>query len=569
MSVFWTRAIILFSFCGAALTHPLGNFSISHYTLLKPGADGVHVVYALDLAEIPTFELLRDWKLEATSPRDQLATKASEQVQAWMSNLTFTAGGKSITPKLERTDFLIADGAAGLKVMRITVHLKLPARPGALEFEDRNYDGRAGWKEIVIQAGDGARIDTASHSSVDRSKALSEYPSDLSAPPQELRASLEWSLPAAAAAKIRPTVIKPVPQPAPPAIPAVPPPSSVEASRAAQSKGEAESALMASMRGSLKELLGQKELTLWMMITGLAFAFTWGAAHAVSPGHGKTLVAAYLVGSRGTVKHAALLGAMVTFTHTISVFALGLVTLFLTQYIVPEKLIKALELISGVSIIGLGGWLLFKRLRAMGAATHSHHHHHDHGHEHNHDHNHAHSHTHHHDHDHGHGHGHSHHHDHDHSHEHSHHHDHDHSHEHSHHHDHDHGHEHSHHHHGPGGHSHYIEGDVTMGSLMALGASGGLVPCPSALVLMLSAIAVGRIGFGLSLLVAFSLGLAGVLMAIGIVVVYAKHLLPEPNRTAAHPLFRAVPVLSAAVIVVIGVLITGVALGWIRPGLAV
>src|SRR5947208_5349672 len=90
------------------------------------------------------------------------------------------------------------------------------------------------------------------------------------------------------------------------------------------------------------------------------------------------------------------------------------------------------------------------------------------------------------------------------------------------HHHHDHGHD-----HGPGGHSHVPEGPITMGSLIALGASGGLVPCPSALVLLLSSIAIGRIGFGLALLVSFSLGLAGVLMGIGLAVLYAKHLLPK------------------------------------------
>lgn len=108
-----------------------------------------------------------------------------------------------------------------------------------------------------------------------------------------------------------------------------------------------------------------------------------------------------------------------------------------------------------------------------------------------------------------------------------------------------------------------------MTSLIALGASGGLVPCPSALVLMLSAIAVGRIGFGLSLLVLFSLGLAMVLTGIGVAVVYAKHLIPDSTKAAAHPAFRLIPVMSAAVIVCIGLLMTGVALGWIDPKLAV
>ena len=109
------------------------------------------------------------------------------------------------------------------------------------------------------------------------------------------------------------------------------------------------------------------------------------------------------------------------------------------------------------------------------------------------------------------------------------------------------------------------EGDVTLGSLIALGASGGLVPCPSALVLLLSSIALGRIGLGLLLLVAFSSGLALVLMGIGVTVLYAKHLLPDQQKAAAHPAFRVIPVLSAGLIVCIGLVMTGVSLGWIQP----
>jgi ABC-type nickel/cobalt efflux system permease component RcnA len=109
------------------------------------------------------------------------------------------------------------------------------------------------------------------------------------------------------------------------------------------------------------------------------------------------------------------------------------------------------------------------------------------------------------------------------------------------------------------------EGEVTMASLIALGASGGLVPCPSALVLLLSSVALGRIALGLALLVAFSLGLAMVLMAIGLVVLYAKHLLPDRARAAQSPLLRYLPVASAGVITCAGLIMTAVALGLVRP----
>jgi len=269
----------------------------------------------------------------------------------------------------------------------------------------------------------------------------------------------------------------------------------------------------------LSRLLHRGDIGLGLILLGMAVAFGLGCMHALSPGHGKTIVAAYLVGSRGTVKHAIFLGGMVTFTHTISVFFLGLTTLFLSQYVLPEKIFPVLGAISGLSIVWIGGLMLYKRARRL---RHAHDHDHDHGHDNDHPHRH----------------------DHDHDHAHGHHHDHE---------------------HGPHTHSHVPEGDITLGSLIALGASGGLVPCPSALVLLLSSIALGRVGLGLLLLIAFSSGLAVVLMGIGVLVLYAKHFLPDSQKTAAHPAFRIIPVVSAALIVCIGLLMTGVSLGWIQP----
>src|SRR6478609_2636566 len=151
----------------------------------------------------------------------------------------------------------------------------------------------------------------------------------------------------------------------------------------------------------LPALLRQGQLGAGAIAFGCAAAFALGAMHALSPGHGKTIVAAYLVGSRGTMRHAALLGATVTFTHTISVFLLGIGTLLLSSYIVPEKIIPILGVLSGISIVLIGGWLFYKRWRAFlherAHALGHHHHHHDHDHHH-----------HHHDHDHGHAHSHSH-----------------------------------------------------------------------------------------------------------------------------------------------------------------
>jgi len=282
----------------------------------------------------------------------------------------------------------------------------------------------------------------------------------------------------------------------------------------------------------LSQLLHQGNLGWGMILIGMAVAFALGAIHALSPGHGKTIVAAYLVGTRGTPKHAIFLGGMVTFTHTITVFALGFATLFLSRYVLPEKIYPVLGVISGISIVWIGAILLYQRIGAARRyAQEQHHHHHAYVH--------AHAHAH------AHGQGHTH--------------DHEHEHDHPHHgalvHDHGDGHV----------HSHIPEGDISLGSLIALGASGGLVPCPSALVLLLSAIALGRVGLGLVLLVAFSMGLAGVLMAIGLLVLYAKHFLPDHGKTSRHAAFRLIPVASAAIIVCVGIIMTGVSLGVIRP----
>jgi nickel/cobalt transporter (NicO) family protein len=225
----------------------------------------------------------------------------------------------------------------------------------------------------------------------------------------------------------------------------------------------------------LTALLRQPEWGAPVLGTALAISFALGALHALEPGHGKTLVAAYLVGARGTLRHAMILGGTVTFTHTISVFLLGFATLVLTEYVMPEKIVPVLGVISGLMVIGVGVWLLIKQVRH----THDHHHHHHHD-------------------------------------------------------------------------------DVSLGGLITLGASGGLVPCPSALVLLLSAISLGHAAEGMLLLVSFSAGLALVLTAIGVAVVYAKHLLPkhDHHHHGHHHHVHWLPVISAIVIIAAGLMIT-------------
>jgi nickel/cobalt exporter len=214
-------------------------------------------------------------------------------------------------------------------------------------------------------------------------------------------------------------------------------------------------------------LVARDHLGVWVVLGSLAVALFWGAAHALSPGHGKTIITAYLVGRRGTPRHAALLGVIVTVTHTIGVFALGLVTLLLSRFIVPEQLYPWLNLVSGVLVVGIGLSVMRSRLR------HRDHHHHDHAH------------------------------------------------------------------------------DLSPRSLLAVGVSGGLLPCPSALVVLLAAISLHRVGFGLLLIVAFSAGLALTITGIGLVAVLARTAFGRASFNGR--VLSLLPTLSALVIVVAGV----------------
>ncbi len=242
-----------------------------------------------------------------------------------------------------------------------------------------------------------------------------------------------------------------------------------------------------------------------MLLLLLLAALGWGALHALSPGHGKAMVAAYLVGTRGTARHAVALGATVTVTHTIGVFALGLVTFALSQYVLPEDLYPWLTLASGLMVAGVGAGVLRARMRSARARAvrdaHAHHH----GHDHDHDHEHAHSHGH----D-GHAHGHD-------------------------------GHTHGHDGHAHGhGHSHLPQ-EPGMRGIVAMGAAAGLIPCPSALVVLLAAISQHQVALGLLLILAFSLGLAATLTVLGLAVVSARRLDPGRASPAAASRRRCQP----------------------------
>ncbi len=249
--------------------------------------------------------------------------------------------------------------------------------------------------------------------------------------------------------------------------------------------------------GGFEALIQEGDLSLGVVLLTLLVAAFWGAAHALTPGHGKAMVAAYLVGTKGTPRHAFMLGGTVTIAHTAGVFALGFVTLGLSAFIVPEQLYPWLTLVSGLLVVLIGGGVLRQRLRARS-------HDHDHGHHH---------------HDHGHRRG-------------------------------DRGHDHD--------HGHHHDDALSSKGILGVGIAAGLLPCPSALVVLLSAIALHRIGLGLALIVAFSVGLAATITAIGLVAVFARRAFGRLSLDG--PLVRALPAASAALILAVGLVITARAL---------
>ena len=499
---------------GPAGAHPMGNFSISHYTRLEAQPKLIKLRYVLDFAEIPTVSERDAMGVQGNAPVSEQAQQAylRDKANQLRVGLTLTVDGKPVALTVTPVGLQFRPGAGGLPTMRLVLDLtaRTPAGTGTsyqVAYQDGNYTERTGWKEIVAIGSPGEGLRNSSVPTTDASKELTVYPANPTlAPPQDTEATFT----------------------AAPGVGDV-------ASTSSQMRVSAQppTANTHTPQDAFTQAIARKELTPGIMLAGLLIAFVFGSFHALSPGHGKTMVAAYLVGSRGTVKHAIALGVIVTITHTLGVFALGLVTLFASKYVVPEKLYPILSVVSGLAVFGVGVWLLTSRLRGI---SDGHSHDHDHSHDHEHDPDEIHLHQSDEEHALAHAQGHAHSHEHDHGHSHSHEHDHGHS----------HGFGHHHHHHVP-------EGPITAKSLLALGISGGIVPCPSALVVLLSAVALHRIVYGMVLISAFSVGLASVLIVIGMMVVSTRHWFER--FPAGEGLLRRLPVASAAAITLIGIML--------------
>jgi nickel/cobalt exporter len=457
----------------AADAHPLGNFTVNRYSGIELSGESVYVHYAVDFAEIPTVQ-------EGDTVRGPgFAARIGE-------GLVLELDGRRAFLKPIEHRVVERPGVGGLKTLRFdgVYEAEATAEEGRLAFRDTNFGRRLGWKEVVVRASDGARIRSSTAPATSTSDALRAYPENLLSSPLDVSSARVVYEPGTAAG--------------------TPPRLDGSAPQAAREDGFA-------------SLIERDDLGLGVVLVSLFVAMFWGAAHALTPGHGKAIVAAYMVGTRGTARHALLLGLIVTVTHTLGVFALGLVTLTLSQFVVPEQLYPWLNLVSALLVVLVGLAVFRLRLfswlrRGGGRAEHHHHHGHGHSHSHSHDHHHGHSHDHHHGHEHHHGSGHAH------------------------------------------GHDHVPAPESGLRGLLAIGVSGGLLPCPTALVVLLAAISLHRVGYGLLLIVAFSVGLAATIAGIGLLAVTARRVF---NRMSFQgPVIRLLPAASAVVIIALGIAMT-------------
>ena len=483
-----------------ASAHPLGNFTINRYSRIEPHADSIYIRYVLDMAEIPTFQempkidLDRDGQVSDEEVSAYLGTRGEEL----KNGLGLAVNDSLWQARVVEQELAFPPGQGNLPTLRLSFLLQGQIeqtnrqKEQNLYYRDDNYSQRLGWKEIVVRPGNGVVLTQSTVSELDQTDELRVYPRNMLKSPlnlREARSTFVFEDGASQAVKA---------QPAPTTV--------VETG--------------AKSNDLLTSLITADKLSLPVIVFSFLLALGLGAVHAVSPGHGKTIMAAYLVGTRGTAKHALFLGFTVTVSHTLGVLGLGLVVLFASNIIAAEQLYPWLGLVSGVTIILVGLWLLVAWLRSRGA-SHSHSHAADASHSHP---------------------------------------------------------------HPPAskpsrlylrlrqaivrllhGHSHDADHQphstdnlrITWKSLTALGVVGGLVPSVAALVILLAAISLHRIGFGLALIFAFSLGMATVLAGLGLLLVYAGKLVErfQFQNKIIGSFTRILPLATALVVLLSGLIV--------------
>ncbi|NEB82595.1 nickel transporter [Streptomyces anulatus] len=525
----------------AATAHPLGNFSVNYHTglVLRPDRIDAHVV--VDHAEIsalqerPAIDTDHDGKVSD----DEARVHAGKTCSDLSGQLHLTVGGARAEWRRSSATLVYENGEAGLRTSRLTCSLTSPAdltEPADIRAETDYDTRRVGWHEMTA-AGQGVRITRTDVPETSTTRELRQYPADPLASPLDQRSATLRGEPGQGRAAV-PAVVADLPG------------------------AGVVGGVLAQVTGAFDSLVGAREITLPVGLLALLLALVLGASHAAMPGHGKTIMAAYLAGRRGTRRDALTVGATVTLTHTAGVLVLGL-ALPVSTHLAGETVLMWLGAASGLLVTGIGLWLLTGAVR--GRPQHNHHHHGP-GHSHSHSHSHR-------DHGHGHGHGHGHHHDHAHGAERS-------------------------HHHGPvtpasahdsapaGGlqashavatltppdHEHHPANTSTAPrnarrtsrtGLIGMGIAGGLVPSPSALVVLLGAVALGRTAFGVLLVLGYGLGMAATLTLVGLLLVRLRERIESHDRARTlrrNPLLRKLartgPVITSILVIAVGLGLT-------------
>ena len=454
-----------------ASAHPLGNFTVNHYARISPSAHAIAVHWVLDMAEIPAFSEIRamDVDHDGTAAPDERAAWLEATVPRYIAGLTLTIGGRAAGPwHMADPNLSFPAGQGGLSTLRLELDLTAATdvddANSSIRFEDATFPDHIGWREVVAVAGAGVRIEQSDVPSASATDELRAYPPDAASAPMDVRQASFRIVP--------------------------------DASAIGPAGGSADAAVAPRANDPLAALAGG-ELTPLSAALAVLAAAGLGAIHGVSPGHGKTLVAGYLIGSRGTMRQALWLGLTVAISHTFGVLLLGGVTLAASALLLPERVIEWLALGSALLVIGLGGSLLVSQLRHRRSGQH-HHHSHEGGPPHSHPHPHA--------------------------------------------------------------------GATAMrrcrlSALAALGIVGGIVPSASALLVLLVAVSLHRLIFGLVLVGAFGLGMAFVLAGISASVVVLRRRMTNGHaqwteKAAVRRIGSALPLASALVVVVVGIALT-------------
>ncbi len=439
-------AFLFLAAAGAGGAHPLGNFTINHLTEIRPQRGELRIRYVLDIAEIPTFQIMHaagSW----TSQR-QRDWEDAEALRVG-NGLSIEAGGAALPMHLKRVASRTRPGAGGLPILYWTGDFTVSAPlKSIITVRDLVYaDRRIGWKDIVLPG-----LSEPTHE-------LRSYPSALIGSPRHNDVAT-FDLVDGRVAHVR-----------------------------VSGDDAAAWGVGSIVRSSaLSDLFARGTQTPLLIFLTILAAFGLGALHGLEPGHGKALLAFTLVGARATFQQAAILAAALTFAHTIAVLLLGALLFFAAGF-ATESLFTWITLLSGAAVAVIGARTLSAAVRR---ARHTHEHHHPH-----------------------------HHHRQDHDHD-----------------DHE--------------HSHAIPGSAPLHfpSAVIAAMSGGIAPCPAAIVVLLTALHLHRVGYGLFLIVVFSLGLATILTGLGLAVVHGAAWL-QRRSSFAH-LTRIAPFVTSGVISTIG-----------------